>query len=484
MSWDFLSPLESPLVSPLILRLLAASVDLAVLAALAWGGIRLLRLRSPRLVALVWLLVMIRPLAGLAFGPLVSVDLPMFTVAPLMGHTLREEVEIRQPLLGQAVKTVERVQVDGAVAPGSKVSGLGWLWMAGIAGLLLAAAVDRLRLRRLLGETEPASPALRQRLGMAACRLGVTAGSRLPDLRITRHLESPALAGTRRPVILVPAWLAKEGSAEQLDWSLGHELMHWKARDHWAAAVRQIFRTVFFFHPVAWWVGRRWEESTELACDRALVSSEEEAASYAERLYEILAQARGRRCVAVAGGLFATRTQIGRRIAALLRGQVAGPERLTARSAAALGLVALLSLSVGAGCRPVQTHPIKSDIEYMHGGPGDGNFTFEADGRIALTRNQDDVAALRPGSRLVVEEVRSDGNIRLEITGGPDGEIWRAYTVGGKARPYDWEGRVWLARALPRFGPFLDPLGTITPALRPAVRSWRRMTDHARRLLD
>lgn len=482
MSWDFLSPL----VSPLILRLLAASVDLAVLAALAWGGIRLLRPRSPRLVALLWLLVMIRPLAGLAFGPLVSVDLPMVTVeAPLTGQTLREEVEIRQPLLGQAVKTVERVQIDGAVATGSAASGLGWLWMAGIAGLLLAAAMDRLRLRRLLRETEPAPPVLRQRLDTVARRLGVPAGSRLPDLLVTRSLESPALAGTRRPAILVPAWLVEEGSAEQLDWSLGHELMHWKARDHWAAAVRQLFRTVFFFHPVAWWVGRRWEESAELACDRALVSSEEEAASYAERLYEMLAQARGRRRVTVAGGLFATRTQIGRRIAALLRVQVAGPERLTARSAAALGLVALLSLSVGAGCRPVQTHPIKSDIEYMHGGGGgDGKFTFEADGRIALTRNQDDVAAMRPGSRMVVEEVRSDGNIRLEVTGGPDGEIRRAYTVGGKARPYNWEGRVWLARALPRFGPFLDPLGTINPALRPAVRSWRRMTDHARRLLD
>lgn len=491
MSWDFLSPLVSPLVPPLVLRLLAASVDLAVLAALAWGGIRLLRPRSPRLVALLWLLVMIRPLIGLVSGPLVSLDLPEGIVeAPLAGRTLREEVEIRQPLPGQVVKTVQRVEIDEAAAPGFTGSGLGWLWIAGVSALVLAAAMDRLRLRRLLREAEPAPTVLRQRLDSVARRLGVPSGSRLPDLLVTRSLESPALAGTRGPAILVPAWLAEEGSAEQLDWSLGHELMHWKARDHWAAAVRQIFRTVFFFHPVAWWVGRRWEESTELACDRALVSSEEEAASYAERLCEMLEQARGRRRVAVAGGLFATRTQIGRRIAALLRGPVAGPERLTARSAVTLGLVALLSLSVGAGCRPVPIRAIESDIKHMDG--RDGKFTFESDGRIALTRNQDDVAALRPGSRLVVEESRSDGNIRLEVTGGPDGEIRRAYTVGGKARPYDWEGRTWLAGTLPRFGPFLDPQGTINPVLRPLFRptfrtmsrSWRRMTDHARRLLD
>ena len=54
MSWSILE------------RLIAASVDLAVLAVLTWGGIRLLRPRSPRLVALLWLLVMIRPLVGLA----------------------------------------------------------------------------------------------------------------------------------------------------------------------------------------------------------------------------------------------------------------------------------------------------------------------------------------------------------------------------------------------------------------------------------
>lgn len=466
MSWD-------------VSRLLAASVDLAVLAALVWGGIRLLR-PSPRLVALLWLLVMIRPLAGLAFGPLVTLDLPVPAVNAPADYILREEIEIREPLLGDSVETFERVLGDRGTMPVTAAFWLGWLWLGGMAALLLAAAVDRLRLRRLIGEAGPASPELRQRLTGVARRLGIPESVKLPDLFVTCSLESPALAGTLRPAVLVPAWLAEEGSAEQLDWALGHELTHWRAKDHWAAAARQLLRTVFFFHPVAWWVGRRWEEAAELACDRALVSNEDEAASYAERLYEMLAQARGRRRPAVAGGLFATRTQIGRRIAALLQDPLTGPARLTARSSASLGLLALLSLSVGTGCLPT-TRTVKADLE-MTG--REGTFSLEAEGGIALTRNHDDVASMTPGSRLVVEEERGGGDIRIEVTGGPDGEVRHAYSVGGRARPYDWQGRVWMARALPRFGSFLEPRNPLRPALRPITRSWRRLTDRARRLLD
>ena len=422
MSWDWME------------RLLAASVDLAVLAALVWGGARLLRLKSPRVVALLWLLVMIRPLIGLAVGPPILLDLPAVTVAPAVEQ---QEVEIRRPGAGGPV-----VETSETVSP-SAASWAGWLWTAGLAALVLAAGVDRLRLRRLLDGTEPAPPGLRQRLSEVARRLGIQ--RELPELRVTRDLESPALAGTWRPTILVPAWLA-DGDPERLDWALGHELMHWKAKDHLSAALRQLFQTVFFFHPVAWWVGRRWEEAAELACDRALVRNEDEAASYAERLYEMLAQARGRRRLSVAGGLFATRTQIGRRIAALLHGPVSGPARLSALSLAALGVLAILSLSVGTGCRAHRTGNIRADLEIS--GP-EGRFKLDAQGRFALARNHEDVQSLTPGSRMTLQQ-NGEETVRLEITAGPGGEIRRVYSVNGKERPYDWEGRVWMAKTLPR----------------------------------
>jgi hypothetical protein len=242
--------------------------------------------------------------------------------------------------------------------------------------------------------------------------------------------------------------------------------------------VRQLFQTVFFFHPVAWWVGRRWEEAAELACDRALVSSEEEAASYAERLYEMLARARGRKRMAVAGGLFATRTQIGRRIAALLYRPVSGPSRLGFASAAAVGLLALLSLTVGAGCGTHHTGRTKANLEI--GGP-EGRFDPKAEGRFVLARNYEDVQSLTPGSHMTILE-EGDENVRMEITAGPDGEVRRVFTVDGKQRPYDWQGRVWMAKTLPRFAPYLDPWSELRAA-RPITRAWRRLESRAERLL-
>lgn len=462
MSWSLLE------------RLIAASVDLAVLAALTWVGVRLLRPRSPRLVALLWLLVMIRPLVGLAVGPLVPLALPRISIAGPDGmvRTEREEVVTRN-----GRETSATVFLSGK--PASPIPALATgAWLAGLAALGLAAAVDRLRLARLLRTAEPAPEPLRQRMTEAARRLGLPEGRALPDLRVTRDLESPALAGLWRPSVLVPAWLAAAGTEEQLRWALGHELTHWRLGDTLAAAVRQLFQAVFFFHPAAWWVGRQWEEAAELACDRALVSTPEEAASYAERLYEILAQTRGHRRAALAGGLFATRTRIGRRIAALLSGPV-GPARLRAGSAAALALVALLSLAVGSACSH-RTGDLKADLELT--GP-EGTFSLDAEGRFDLAPNQNDIEALAPGSRLVLEQEKPGSITRIEISAGPDGEVRRSFTVDGEARPYDWEGRVWMAKTLPRFASFLEPRGEVRFA-RPITRTWRRLESRARRLLS
>ncbi len=456
MTWTLLSE-----------RLVGASVDLAILAVLVWGALRLLRPRSPRLVALLWLLVMIRPLVGLAVGPAIQLDLPAVRLGT--DRFVERSEEVRVDNTGSAAVTFSETTRSTALAPTA-----GWLWVAGLAALVVVAAVDRLRLLRLLISAEPAPAALRHRLTATAHRLG--AHGDLPVLLLTHNLESPALAGSWRPAILIPAWLAEDGSPEQLDWALGHELTHWKAKDHLSGIVRQLFQTVFFFHPMAWWVGRQWEEAVELACDRALVSNEEEAASYAERLYEMLARARGRRRMAVAGGLFATRTQIGRRIAALLRGPVSGPARLSLSSAAGLGLLALLSLTVGTGCQTHKTGRINADLE--ESGP-EGRFHLDAEGTFALARNHEDVQDLSPGSRMTLQEEDGEENVRIEITAGPDGEVRRVFTVNGKERPYDWEGRIWMARTLPRFAHELERWGH----MRPVTRALRRIENRAEQLL-
>lgn len=460
----------------LIERLVAASVDLALFAALVALGIRLLRPRSARLQALLWLLVMIKPLVGLVAAPAVPLAAPA-GVAALATIPVQPEIEVFRRAGGEVVYEARsseswRLLVGGA--------GL-WLalWLTGIAALLLFAAWDRMRLRRIVRAASEPPAALRERFAGAVRWLGAR---RAPDLRVTPDLESPALAGVIRPVVLVPAWLAEDGSPEQVDWALRHELMHWRVGDHLAGAVRDLFRTVFFFHPVAWWVGRRWEEAAELACDRALVSSEAEAACYAERLFEMLVEARGRRRPGIAhgivhglaSGLFATRTQIGRRIAALLREPLSASAHLGARGAFAVALIGLASLFVGTGCRPAGG--VVASLELT--GP-EGRVALEAQGDVEWSREFNDVDRLGSGSRVRVEQERDGVRRRAEFLPAADGGVERRYWVDGAARPFGREARVWLATALPRFSDYFEG----TSPVRWASRPWRRWRSHVRNLI-
>jgi hypothetical protein len=95
--------------------------------------------------------------------------------------------------------------------------------------------------------------------------------------------------------------------------------MHWKRFDPLLQGIREICEMCFFFHPCIWWAGAQLEAAMEESCDRALVKDSEQAREYAKILFRILADLRIRRRLAPDVGLSAMRTQIGRRISALLR---------------------------------------------------------------------------------------------------------------------------------------------------------------------
>ena len=275
-------------------------------------------------------------------------------------------------------------------------------------------------------------------------------------------------------MILLPAWLVETGDGEQLDWALGHELTHRRMGDPWAGALREVVRILFFFHPVAWWAGRQWEEAAELACDRALVASEDDAVRYAERLYEMLAAARGRRRMVLASGLFASRTQIGRRIEALLGGPLGAPARVSHRGAAVLSCAAAAILLVGIeGCRPAQN--LQAEIEIT--GP-EGRYQLDAEGRIEWARNYDDILSISPGGFATVREIRDGVTRQVDFRPLPGGDVERRWLVDGEERPFNHEARVWMARSLPRVAAIVEG-----PQKNRALRPFRRMHDRVHEIV-
>jgi beta-lactamase regulating signal transducer with metallopeptidase domain len=431
-------------------RLLAASVELALLAVVVVLGLRLLRIRSPRTVALVWLLVMVKPLVSLAAGPLVpGLTMPLLSISPIRIVDLESDASRERFTRISATTPAALVKLGSHTrpAPWHLPVALSLAWIAGAGAFAALAARDRLRLRRIVKEARPASPELRERLEAAAARLGIR---RPPGLLVTGELESPALAGTLAPVVLLPSWLAEEGTPLQADWALRHELAHWKMLDPLASAVRSLLQILFFFHPLAWWVGSRWEEAAERACDRALISSREEAACYAERLYEMLVKAADRRRVALASGLFATRTQIAQRIAALLRDPLKAPPHLTLPRRAGLALFAALCLSVGTGFADLAGQQGRGEVE-LELSDDDIAARLEIEGTWELNAEGTDIVSLGPDSFLILEQLRGGPRRRLEVRPRPDGTLERIYTIDGRTQELDREGRVWVKETLPRF---------------------------------
>jgi bla regulator protein BlaR1 len=143
------------------------------------------------------------------------------------------------------------------------------LWATGF--VVLAFSWWR-RWRRMQKVTREASP-----LELA---LGV------PVLSSASFIE-PGVFGVFRPVLLLPDGIAAELAPAELQAILAHELCHVRRRDNLATVMHMVVETLFWFHPLVWWLGSRLMQERELACDEDVLRSGSEPEAYAEGILKI-----------------------------------------------------------------------------------------------------------------------------------------------------------------------------------------------------
>ena len=87
-------------------------------------------------------------------------------------------------------------------------------------------------------------------------------------IRVSRDISTPAVAGWRRPIILLPEGMAEMLEHTQLADVLAHELVHVRGR-HFAVNLGQrVLDCVCMFNPFALWISGRIREEREVHCDR------------------------------------------------------------------------------------------------------------------------------------------------------------------------------------------------------------------------
>jgi beta-lactamase regulating signal transducer with metallopeptidase domain len=366
-------------------RLLVASIEttLAALIVLALGF--MIGRRSPRIIALLWLVVMAKPLLTLGIGSLVQLPMPV------------------RPATAVQIDVTQSVQLGGNSHEEltSRSSGpyraINAIWLTGAIIMLARTIHGRLRLRSIIRGSRAASPRVRR----------LYAANR-PRLVISDVLEGAAIAGVLHPVIILPSWMEARADDGQLAWTLRHELRHAAARDTLGIALREASLIAFWFHPMVWLAAHRWEAAAELACDRDVVSSDDDAVDYADALYRTLLNVRQQNRLAFASGLFATRSKIGARIAALIEHPL--PPRSGRVAVVAATIVAAAVIAVGGGFKNHSRH--RGHIEEIN------------DERSLVINYHDDVADFTE---------TSNGTTRhLRINGGK-----RTYDINGYAAPVD-----------------------------------------------
>ena len=160
------------------------------------------------------------------------------------------------------------------------------LWLTGalLGGVRLTLAVGRIR--QLARRADPATG----RTAALLAELARESGIRRPvQGLVSRQSIVPMTWGWLRPVVLLPADAAS-WSAERLRVVLLHELAHVRRGDAATQFVAELARSLYWFHPLAWWGVRCLRFEQEAACDDRVLAAGAAAEDYAEELFAVTAR--------------------------------------------------------------------------------------------------------------------------------------------------------------------------------------------------
>ncbi len=287
---------------------------------------------------------------------------------------------------------------------------LALLWLCGVgvmllrrfAGWRLLATLDRLQYPGLAADWQLRFDALRNAMGV----------TRRVAVRLSRDVVGPFTARLLRPVIWLPLSLLTQLSREQVEALLAHELAHIARLDWLWNGLQCVLESLLFFHPAAWWLGRRIRQEREHACDDRAVA----VCGGAIALAEALEQLERQRHVPPQLVLAAQGGSLMKRITRLL---AAPPAR--ARWGAAIGSGALVVAGV----------LLFTQIGIANHGRHGIQITSTTDGEMG------------PGDTREISAYGRDNWQHYTVAVGKNGEATETLEVDGKPAPVTTETRRW-----------------------------------------
>ena len=269
--------------------------------------------------------------------------------------------------------------------------------------------------------------------------------SRSVSVRLSPRIGMPMALGYLRPAILLPDSFADSLTPPQLRLVLLHESAHLERRDDWTSLAERLLRAVFFIHPAVYFIGRQLDREREMACDDWVVAHSGSTKPYAEALARVAElTSLGHPPLLAAGA--GRRKEIFTRLEALLdsaRNRLPSASPPLVLAAGALLLLAVSQSTPYSHLFGFGTYNTTSVISHP-----DGRRELKMRGEIDFTDDDQDVAAMSPGAKLVIATGDRWATRQIELEANAQGEITRLYFSSGARRTYDAEAQRVLAREL------------------------------------
>ncbi|MCZ8521900.1 MULTISPECIES: M56 family metallopeptidase [Paenibacillus] len=272
---------------------------------------------------------------------------------PASGDRLGERPAEDPGSVQSAQRTGER-QSQASGTPPLYVQLASLVWFAGACILLTVLLVQGRRINRARHALRLATDArVLQVMETAAAGFGI---SRAVAVYTGPGPGSPYIAGLFRPWIYVPERVLNEAAVPQLLHIIAHELAHLRRRDmlwNWAGS---LILAVHWMNPLVWACIRRMKADRELACDAYVLEilGEDEAGPYGMTMIEHLkryAAPRNRQDLLYFGGS-RKRREVERRIR-MIAGYRKGSYKLSVAGAAGVLLLGSVTLTSAVSPAPV-----------------------------------------------------------------------------------------------------------------------------------
>ena len=403
---------------------------------------------------------------------------------------------------------LEEPAAQGAPAPRNWGAIAFLIWSIGAALVALPMLLGHVRVWRLSKTAKPAAggawgtlaSVLPQQLGLAG----------KVRVMVSERATMPMAFGIVNPTVLLPAD-AEQWPVERRRDVMLHELAHVARRDCLTQLIAQAACALYWFDPLVWLASRALRGERERACDDAVVRAGARPSEYATHLLQVARELRVPRATALATVCMARRSQLSDRLLAILD-ERRNRRTVSRRFAVPTWLIALLILIPAAAfvpSRALGTFPVivsaivpsesmvaerkaatraksptraqvtrvftandllgeptqcdytrkgntsisrNSDDEKetwrAHISAGDCDVTIRAIGKVRFASDLSDVQSVPAGGSFLLTESDALTTRRIEIRSDDGGRMTRKFTVDGVERPWDDEGRRWLATVL------------------------------------